>query len=150
MLVGIVFNRMPFFRGKDNYDQLRKIAEVMGSEDLDRYIDKYKLRLDRETVQLLGRYERHAWKEFETDATRKFINDDLYDYLDKTLVYDHANRLTAKEAMAHKYFDPVRDIVEKELEERRQQRNKEKQGGEQVEKEEQRKDEAQDASANAS
>ena len=90
MLVGIVFNRMPFFRGKDNYDQLRKIAEVMGSEDLDRYIDKYKLRLDRETVQLLGRYERHAWKEFETDATRKFINDDLYDYLDKTLVYDHA------------------------------------------------------------
>ena len=46
MLLGIVFNRTPFFRGKDNYDQLRKIAEIMGSEALDRYIAKYKLRLD--------------------------------------------------------------------------------------------------------
>ena len=57
MLLGIVFNRTPFFRGKDNYDQLRRIAEVMGSEDLDRYIAKYQLRLDRETLQILGRYE---------------------------------------------------------------------------------------------
>ena len=39
MLIGIVFNRTPVFRGKDNYDQLRKIAEVMGSEELDKYID---------------------------------------------------------------------------------------------------------------
>ena len=89
MLLGIVFNRTPFFRGKDNYDQLRKIAEIMGSEELDRYIAKYKLRLDKETVRLLGRYERRPWSDFVNEATRKFINDDLFDYLDKTLVYDH-------------------------------------------------------------
>ena len=57
MLLGIVFNRTPFFRGKDNYDQLRKIAEIMGSEDLDKYIAKYNLRLDKETLRILGRYE---------------------------------------------------------------------------------------------
>ncbi|CBK21776.2 uncharacterized protein [Blastocystis hominis] len=119
MLLGIVFNRTPFFRGKDNYDQLRRIAEVMGSEDLDRYIAKYQLRLDRETLQILGRYEKRSWREFENETTRKFISEELYDYLDKTLVYDHAERLTAKEAMAHRYFDPVREEVEKELEERR-------------------------------
>ena len=43
MLLGIVFNRTPFFRGKDNYEQLRKIEEVLGSEDLDHYIEKYHL-----------------------------------------------------------------------------------------------------------
>ncbi|KAK8804061.1 hypothetical protein WA171_000154 [Blastocystis sp. BT1] len=120
MLLGIVFNRTPFFRGKDNYDQLRKIAEIMGSEELDKYIAKYKLRLDKETIRLLGRYQRRSWSEFVCDSTKKFICDELFDYLDKTLVYDHNDRLTAKEAMAHKYFDPVREDVEKELAQHRQ------------------------------
>ena len=89
MLLGIVFNRTPFFRGKDNYDQLRKIAEIMGSEELNKYIAKYKLRPDNETLRLLGKYERRPWKEFINESTKKFINDDLFDYLDRTLVYDH-------------------------------------------------------------
>ena len=33
---------------------------------------------------------------------------------------DVQDRLTAKEAMAHKYFDPVREDVEKELAQHRQ------------------------------
>ena len=115
MLLGIVFNRTPFFRGKDNYEQLRKIAEVMGSEELDKYIAKYHLKLNKETKCLLGHFERRPWTDFVSKTTEKFINDDLFDFLDKTLVYDHNDRLTAKEAMAHKWFDPVRDDVEKEM-----------------------------------
>ena len=115
MLLGIVFNRTPFFRGKDNYEQLRKIEEVLGSEELDRYIAKYHLKLNKETKCLLGHFERRPWTDFVSKTTEKFINDDLFDFLDKTLVYDHNDRLTAKEAMAHKWFDPVRDDVEKEL-----------------------------------
>lgn len=116
MLLGIVFNRTPFFRGKDNFEQLRKIEEVLGSEDLNRYIAKYHLKLNKETKSLLGDFERRPWSSFVNHATEKFINDDLFDFLDRTLVYDHNDRLTAKEAMAHKWFDPVRDDVEKELE----------------------------------
>ena len=89
MLLGIVFNKTPFFRGKDNYDQLRKISEVLGSTDLDKYIEKYSLRLNRETKSLLSYFPRRNWKEFINPSTKKFINDDLFDYLDKTLVYDH-------------------------------------------------------------
>ena len=122
MLLGIVFNRTPFFRGKDNYEQLRKIEEVLGNEDLDNYIEKYHLKLNKETKALLGQFKRRQWSEFVNQSTEKFINDDLFDYLDKTLVYDHAvseqnkrdkvqERLTAKEAMAHKWFDPVRDDI---------------------------------------
>ena len=90
MLLGIVFNRTPFFRGKDNYEQLRKIEEVLGSEDLDHYIEKYHLILNKETKALLGQFKRRPWSEFVNSSTEKFINDDLFDYLDKTLVYDHA------------------------------------------------------------
>jgi casein kinase II subunit alpha len=31
------------------------------------------------------------------------------DLLEQIMLYDHANRITPKEAMGHKYFDPVRD-----------------------------------------
>ena len=120
MLLGIVFNRTPFFRGKDNFEQLRKIEEVLGSEALNRYIAKYNLKLNKETKCLLGDFEKRPWSDFINRATEKFINDDLFDFLDRTLVYDHNDRLTAKEAMAHKWFDPVRDDVERELEKWRQ------------------------------
>jgi casein kinase II subunit alpha len=35
-----------------------------------------------------------------------------FDLLDKILRYDHHERLTCAEAMAHPYFAPVRDAVE--------------------------------------
>lgn len=69
-----------------SFARLRRLWEA---KRIDRYIAKYKLRLDKETVRLLGRYERRPWTDFVNEATRKFINDDLFDYLDKTLVYDH-------------------------------------------------------------
>ena len=34
---------------------------------------------------------------------------DALDLLDKMLTYDHSTRINAKDAMAHPYFDPVRD-----------------------------------------
>ena len=89
MLLGIVFKRTPFFRGKDNYDQLVKISEVLGSDKLDEYIAKYRLRLDNELTCMLGKHEPRPWSDFVNASTMKFINDDLFDYLDKTLVYDH-------------------------------------------------------------
>ena len=36
------------------------------------------------------------------------VTQEVIDFLDKLLVYDHQKRLTAKEAQAHPYFDPVR------------------------------------------
>jgi len=37
----------PFFHGHDNYDQLVKIAKVLGTDDLYAYLDKYDIQLDR-------------------------------------------------------------------------------------------------------
>ena len=34
MFAGMIFKKEPFFQGKDNYDQLVKIAKVMGTDDL--------------------------------------------------------------------------------------------------------------------
>ncbi len=42
----IIFQEDPFFSGDDNYDQLIKIAKVLGTDDLLEYMRKYNLTLN--------------------------------------------------------------------------------------------------------
>lgn len=41
MLAGFLLNREPFFRGKDNEDQLVRIALVLGTQSLHDFLRKY-------------------------------------------------------------------------------------------------------------
>ena len=66
MFAGMIFKREPFFQGSDNYDQLVKIAKVLGTEELYAYIDKYQLRLDSHYEDLLPQHPipRKPWTKF--------------------------------------------------------------------------------------
>jgi casein kinase II subunit alpha len=108
MLAGMVFRKEPFFHGDDNYDQLVKIARVLGTDGLFAYVDKYNLTLDPHFDGLLGWYSRKPWTEFVTAENQHLANSEVLDLIDKLLVYDHAARVLPKEAMSHTYFDPVR------------------------------------------
>src|SRR5262245_45128469 len=46
----------PFFVGKDNNDQLVRIAKVLGTDLLYSYLDKYDTQLDSDFEGLLGEY----------------------------------------------------------------------------------------------
>lgn len=46
MLASMIFKREPFFHGCDNYDQLVRIAKVLGTEELYEYLEKYHIELD--------------------------------------------------------------------------------------------------------
>jgi casein kinase II subunit alpha len=46
----------PFFHGHDNYDQLVKIARVLGTDELYAYLSKYGIKLDGHLDAMLGRY----------------------------------------------------------------------------------------------
>ncbi|KAI8814080.1 putative casein kinase [Cladochytrium replicatum] len=104
----MIFKRDPFFHGQDNYDQLVKIAKVLGTQELFEYLDKYDIELDPHFDEILGRYPRRPWQKFINADNEKYTNPDAIDLVDKLLRYDHQDRLTAQEAMAHPYFDPVR------------------------------------------
>ncbi len=43
ILASMIFNKEPFFYGTDNFDQLLKISKVLGTDDMNEYIKKYKL-----------------------------------------------------------------------------------------------------------
>ena len=50
-----IFRKEPFFHGHDNYDQLVKIAKVLGTDDLFSYLDKYSLELSPQYDGILSR-----------------------------------------------------------------------------------------------
>jgi casein kinase II subunit alpha len=45
MFAGIIFRREPFFHGSDNYDQLVRIAKVLGTDALHEYLATYQIEL---------------------------------------------------------------------------------------------------------
>src|SRR5881394_2131602 len=46
MFASMIFRKEPFFHGHDNFDQLVKIAKVLGTDELFQYIEKYDIELD--------------------------------------------------------------------------------------------------------
>jgi len=110
MFAGMIFHKEPFFHGRDNQDQLAKIAKVLGTADLFTYLDKYGLTLDPHFQQLLGTHARKPLKRFATPENKHVATPEALDLLDKLLRYDHQERPTAREAMDHPYFNPVRGL----------------------------------------
>uniref|UniRef100_A0A8C6NJH7 non-specific serine/threonine protein kinase n=1 Tax=Nothobranchius furzeri TaxID=105023 RepID=A0A8C6NJH7_NOTFU len=104
MLASMIFRKEPFFHGHDNYDQLVRIAKVLGTEDLYDYIDKYNIELDPRFNDILGRHSRKRWERFVHSENQHLVSTEALDFLDKLLRYDHQARLTAREAMDHPYF----------------------------------------------
>lgn len=112
MFAGMIFKKEPFFKGADNYDQLVRIAKVLGTKELNEYLTKYQLVLSRHFDGILGSYERRPWASFVTDKNKHLVSKEAISFLDSLLQYDHQKRPTAQEAMAHPYFEAVRQEEE--------------------------------------
>jgi len=108
MFAGIIFKKEPFFHGHDNSDQLVKIAKVCGTDELFAYLEKYGIELDPTLAQQIGKHTRKPWKKFITNDNKHIAVPEAIDFLDKLLRYDQAERLTAKEAQVHPYFQSVK------------------------------------------
>ncbi|KAK6939707.1 Protein kinase domain [Dillenia turbinata] len=104
----LIFQKEPFFYGHDNHDQLVKIAKVLGTDELNAYLKKYHLLLEPQLEALVGRHSRKPWSRFINGDNQHLVSPEAIDFLDKLLRYDHQDRLTEKEAMAHPYFVQVR------------------------------------------
>ncbi|KAH7566685.1 hypothetical protein JRO89_XS08G0216100 [Xanthoceras sorbifolium] len=99
MFAGMIFRKEPFFYGHDNYDQLVKIAKVLGTDELNAYLNKYRIELDPHLAALVGRHSRKPWSKFFNVDNQHLAVPEAVDFLDKLLRYDHQERPTAKEAM---------------------------------------------------
>jgi len=110
MFAGLIFRKEPFFHGHDNTDQLVRIVRVLGSDELEAYLGKYNIKLGRQFDGVLGRNQRKPWPSFITPRCEALTQAPALDFCDRLLRYDHQERPTAKEAMAHPYFEEVRAL----------------------------------------
>jgi len=105
----MLFDCHPFFNGKDNEDQLEKIARVLGTADLVKYLRTNDISLEPTFDSILGSYPRKVWRSFITERNKHLADDDLaLSLLDWMIRYDHNSRPTCVQALAHPYFDRVR------------------------------------------
>jgi casein kinase II subunit alpha len=122
ILAGLLLRKEPFFRGMDNLDQLGKIIGVLGTSDLLNYMTKYKVELTPELRKVVAKYvvrggKKRSWASLLNESF-PMPGEHGLDLLDKLLVYNHEDRLTAKQALEHVFFDPVRDRVKEEVRQR--------------------------------
>lgn len=110
MLASMVFMKEPFFHGKSNTDQLVQIVRVLGSKNFKKYLEKYNISLGEE-YEDIGYYNKRQWVRFMNENNKDLVSQEFLDLIDRLLRYDHQERLTAKEAMKHAYFDPIRVAV---------------------------------------
>jgi len=108
MLASMIFRKEHFFRGSDNIDQLLKILKVLGTEEFDKYMEKYDIEMETDSDALLRAWPRQPWTRYTTPDTLPFFTPEVIDLLEKLLRYDHQERVTAREAQAHVYFNAVR------------------------------------------
>lgn len=115
MFAGIIFMKEPFFRGRDNVDQLVRIVRVLGTSEFSEYLHRYHLHASKlaaaPALQAIGVHNKKTWDSFVTEQNRHLCPPEALDLLDKLLRYDHTERVDATSAMKHPYFDPVREAV---------------------------------------
>ncbi|KAF5288050.1 hypothetical protein FQR65_LT12100 [Abscondita terminalis] len=92
MFASMIFRKEPFFHGYDNGDH---------------YLNKYNIKIDMKLGEKLCNHARKKWERFVTTENEYLVNDDAFNFLESLLRYDHLSRITAKEALQHKYFYPV-------------------------------------------
>jgi serine/threonine protein kinase len=117
-----------------------QIVSILGKQDLLKYCDQYGIQLSTELQKVVQKYTlktnatgaRKSWLTLLNSSTKPIRGKDLgsknspcpipsregLNLLDKLLVYNHEERLTAKEAMMHPFFDAVRDKVRIEIQNR--------------------------------
>ncbi len=123
-----------------------QIVSILGKKDLLMCCDHYDIQLSAELQRVVQKYTlksnpsgiRKSWLTLLGSSTKQLISKKIgnkdspcpipsregLNLLDKLLVYNHDERLTAKEAMMHPFFDVVRDKVRIEIQNRWVKENK--------------------------
>lgn len=69
--------------------------QVLGTEELYSYLNKYGIELDPQLEALIGRHSRKAWSRFVNAENQHLVSPEATDFLDKLLRYDHQVRRKA-------------------------------------------------------
>lgn len=88
MLAAMIFRKEPFFHGICNIDQLARIADVLGTDKLYRFVEQYDIAMDPEDLEALGHREVEPWTGFISDENYLVATEEGIDLVDRLLRFD--------------------------------------------------------------
>ena len=103
---GLLFQKDFLFKGDDLNDQLIKVVEVFGFQEVENYLNKYKneTKINQKSLNKIKNFTKKEWKSFINSNNKYLVNDEALDLLDKLLKFDQEERINAKDALKHPYF----------------------------------------------
>lgn len=114
-ILGAVIFRVPhlFMGARTDAEQLAHIVRILGSASLFQLAQNEALPLRRSTMEGCSGFPVIPWHTLVSPYNRDRATPDALDLLGKMLRMDHKERLTVKEALRHRYFDPIRLQMQK-------------------------------------
>ncbi|PTB37074.1 uncharacterized protein TrAFT101_010807 [Trichoderma asperellum] len=104
LLASMIFRKEPFFHGASNSLQLQRIARVLGTKGLLNVVEKYDIDTTPDGFDDIPHFEKTPLQNLFNEDNEKYASIEAIDLLDKLLRWDHAERITANDAMSHAYF----------------------------------------------
>lgn len=80
------------WKGQGRATELVIEWQVLGTDELYSYLNKYGIELDPQLEALIGRHSRKAWSRFVNSENQHLVSPEATDFLDKLLRYDHQVR----------------------------------------------------------
>jgi len=110
----MLFRKSQLFKGEDDWHQLKKIVRVLGTDGLDEYAERYQVSNPEYTrVRAgMGDVKRKPWRELVNESNKTLVTDEALDLLGQMLRYDHAERISAAQALKHPFFANHPDTYE--------------------------------------
>ena len=108
-LAGFLFHRIPFFKGKDNNEQIEKMCQCIGGKQMIEYAEKYDIRLPSSVKSNISGLTGPNWDRYINDSNRDICTPEAIDLLNKMLTVDHNLRPSAEEVMMHPFFKKYLD-----------------------------------------
>lgn len=111
VMAEFIFRKGKLFPGSHSNKRghFQEIVQRLGSDELSKYLKKYKFDSAPEFTQIKEEYPKKPFSDLVTDDNKDYATLEALDLLGKMIMFDHKNRISAKSAMAHPYFDQVRD-----------------------------------------
>lgn len=105
----MLFRRMVIEGADTDNLQLVKVAELVGGRKILEYAKELRVKCDSETAAALAETPGTGWKAVIAKVDPSSCPQDAVDLLNRMMVVDHRERISARMAMKHPFFDSLKN-----------------------------------------